>query len=180
MRNLLTNVPLRTSKEAPDRTPITPVPESYAGHNFPYRGIETHGVEPTEQPLEPADWEPGRPVHYEQPEPEPQPVPVRIVSEAGREIRRFRTFGMVTGVQGGEPRAIVGRDEERSSVTVKHVATDVVVWVSHAPETANDIEGFPLTTGDTFVTQSHMPIFAWADETDPTSVYVSVEYATGV
>jgi hypothetical protein len=172
---------LRTSQEASDRPrPIEPVPESYEGVNNPYRGTESHGVEATEKPLVPEDWRDGRPVEYKEPEPAPTPVPVIIVSESGRELRRFRTFGAFTGTTGNPPASVIGRDEERNTVTVKHRVDGAVVWISHSSETCKPSEGWPLETGDTYTTQAHGPIYAWADLATPLALHVVVEYASGV
>lgn len=172
------NTSNRDNAERP--TPLTPQVESYAGQNFPWRGIETHGVEPTDKPVEPADWEDGRPVEYEEPKPPPDPVPVRIVSEGSRELRQFRTFGAYTGDNTSAPRALIGQDEERSRVTVKHSVESGVVYISHSPETCNIAEGWPLAEGETWSTEAHTPIFAWADSAVQLKVAVIVEYATKI
>src|SRR5258706_16098733 len=88
----------KSSKEPPDYErptgAVDPVPEGVSGAVFAYRGQETHGVPTTlsahgGDPDEYADAA-RYDVHYVAPEDEVEPIPVRIVLDAGRELRRFR------------------------------------------------------------------------------------------
>jgi hypothetical protein len=180
MPSPFTRRPMVTSDPVRDRQPITPVMESVDADVFPYRGTQTHGVEPTEKFLEPADYTDGRPVEYERAETPPDPIPVRIVSESGRELRQFRTVAMATGDNVNGARMVLGQDEERSSVRLKHITESAVVWVSHEYGSAGPINGYPLAEGDEWSSNAHTPIYAWVDSATAIPVYMSIEYATSV
>jgi hypothetical protein len=174
------------SPERPDM--VKPVPEQVQGPAFPYRGSNTHGVDPTKgvnlseyyennefddeedtgQPLPPQD--------------ETDPVPVRIVQHSARELAQFRTVRFsVTG-----PQQILGRHEKRSAVYIKvhkvladgsTVNTDPIYVGSDSG--ISTYTGYRLDVGDNFP-----PINTTEDiwvTCDPTKVIeVSVIYEFGV
>lgn len=166
------NTGQRPQKEDMD---IEPVPEHYAGYNNPYRGTETHGVEPTVDP---------RPVPthaefveetFEPPIPEADPIPVVVVTQGGREIRRSRIFqGKANANQNNQ---LVGRDEMRVKIRVKNLgASDV--YIGNNNNTANAAHGWPIrqhevweseTQGELWVLSSHA--------TDPMTLAVNVVYS---
>lgn len=108
--------------ESPDREPerVKPVPERYAGVNFPYRGVEKHGVEVPED----AEYD-TREFQYEEEdveeylpaEPEPDPIPVKVVTDTARERLDWRALRFrVTET----PQQILGRHDKRKAVRIKN------------------------------------------------------------
>lgn len=123
MPNPIFNVQRSVSKRAPKRQiPMPPVLEDYEGDNNPYRGIESHGVEPTAKPTDvEADWDSTgeRLVHYEIDPPEADPIAVRVVTGDGPEQRRvFRTQKVILPLD-GTPVRVVGLMPGRKSVQIR-------------------------------------------------------------
>jgi hypothetical protein len=137
----------KTSAEAPNR--VTPVPEHYAGTVFPYRGTETHGVDPsTEVTIDPeeADYGTTVAVPLEPVEKEQEPVPVKIVGEGGPgELRTW--FIIREYVRTGEgPRRIVGQDENRTKVKIRNLHAADTLWIMAEPYNDTNF-GYPILAG---------------------------------
>lgn len=120
------------SPERPQAIP--PVPEEYEGTNYPYRGIESHGVAETpgvdpEEYYEHDKWDagPAHPASLEA-EKEPDPVKVKVVNETARERFAFRAFQFPAN--GLTAQQFLGRNDKRSVVKIKLVtggSTNVIV-----------------------------------------------------
>jgi hypothetical protein len=182
MPNPLVKIGPQSTSKTPSRPqPLEPEPEAYAGDNFPYRGTQTHGVEPLYESAPELEYGEGRLVEYEEPETkaeQAEPIPVRIVQEAGRELRMANAvvqtaYGTGKGVRASR---ILGRDDKRSSATIKNLNT-ATVWLGHTEAAAKVGSGFPLEDGQDYTTQSQGEWFAAIDQVDDAPVYVVVEYA---
>lgn len=112
---------------------IPPVPEDYAGYNLPYRGIETHGVEPNAEPQRTPGYEEGRPTVYEAVPQDQEPVPVRIVQEESDEQPKFST-ARTHVVAGRQPMQLLGRDEDRYRLLIANRSVDKHVYIGAKSE----------------------------------------------
>lgn len=125
----------RTSTDAPER--VVPVPEEYEGDNFPYRGTQTHGVEPVHVPEEMRDWEGVVPAEYRVVEPEPEPTPVRIVQTGGRELHKWQVRrDYATGVVS----RVAGRNDARTTLRVRNLgASSTTAGTANAATLADNV-----------------------------------------
>lgn len=104
-----------------------PEPEKVAGTVFPYRGMESHGVAPTQTPPEyiddqwPADDEAP---HYVQGPTEDDPLPVKVVNEYSRELRIIRPIPFLVT---DKPKPILGRNECRRDLRIRNSSTSTTV-----------------------------------------------------
>lgn len=172
--------PMRTSKKPQRPTPEQPVPEAYAGHNNPYRGVEAHGVEPTEEPLDELDYSDGRLVEYEEPEQQPEPVPVRVVTEGSRELKKFRpVVAHAGGTDRGRPFQILGADDTRDRATI-HNNNTATVYIGSTPEEASVANGFPIEENGTYATSSQDELYAFINQAAIAEVRIAIEYTVGV
>jgi hypothetical protein len=106
---------------------VTPVPDPPIEHN-PYRGTETHGVEPRYDPVEIPGYD-GRavPVQHEIKEaPEIDPIPVKIVKGYTREIIMWRPSQTSIGQRSGMAERVVGRNEKRARLILKNAGPNNV------------------------------------------------------
>jgi hypothetical protein len=103
---------------------IQPIPEEYAGINFPYRGPQNHGVEhpdnvdpeayyDNDQYDDGPDKVPTLP-----PEKEPDPINVRVVNESARERYAIRTYTFPANGQTAQQ--MCGRNDRREKVLIKN------------------------------------------------------------
>lgn len=174
---LLGAVRLNTGKPADDRPhAIPPVPEHYAGENFPYRGTETHGV-PVHASGEPlADlYEDNASGTYE-PAPEPEAVvPVRIVDVSGRELRRFRTGQeILDSTTASIVRMLVGRNPARTSVSIKNTGAQTM-YIGET-ESVAAYTGYPIPAGVEKVFSHEDAIYAVAVSGQATTVAMLEEF----
>jgi len=105
-----------------DREPerVQPVPEHYKGVNFPYRGIELHGVEVPEDAhydTREFQYEEQEPTEYMSPEPEPEPVLVKVVRETARERLDWRVIRFNVNERAQQ---IAGRHETRKTLRIRN------------------------------------------------------------
>lgn len=165
------NTGRRPQKEEMD---IEPVPEHYAGLNFPYRGTETHGVPPTVEPRPVPSHAEVVETEFNPPLPEPEPIPVRVVTTGGRELRRSRIFQGKANA--GRCNQIVGRDDLRYKVKLKNLGTSNV-FVGNKDSTANANEGWPLAQNEVFESETQDELWVLSSHaTDAMTVAVSVVY----
>lgn len=173
---------LATSKPVDRPTPIAPVPEEYAGDNLPYRGINNHGVDGSEDWRETSEDAPlrsdGRLIDvYEHDQPEPEPIPVYLVNRSSRERRAFRTItGYAGGTDYGRARQLFGQDETRTRITIKVPTGGQTIWLSDDAGNANAASGYPVAAGETYVTESQEPIYATVAQAGDQLVCLAVEY----
>lgn len=156
---------------------LTPVPEHFAGPVFPYRGQETHGVDPTPSPHyvdETADNELENQADYEDQSPVAIPVPVVVVNEHGRELKLFRTgqtIVPVATVAGGNSPAvqILGDNRSRNSLRItNHGATEV--YVGNGPS-VDQTTGYQLPSNASLDLLAESSV--WVCQTSITAIKVS-------
>lgn len=175
MRNPLLLVPRNQSRETDtNKGAIEPVPESYEGTNNPYRGIEAHGVDPTETPRDPVGWAEGVPVVYEDEQQPTEVVPVEIVSGT-RELKRVRFFHAYATTP--DAKQVVGLDESRSKVSIKNLGASTV-YIGNEAVTAGLMHGWPLAQNESKEFTDQDELYAWSSHaTDAMPLAVIVEYA---
>lgn len=174
---LIGSARLNTGKRADDRPhAIPPTPEHYAGENFQYRGTETHGV-PVDESAEPLHdlYENNASGRYE-PAPEPvEPIPVFVVSQSGRELRRWRTGQeILDSTSALVTRMLVGRNPARNSVTVKNTGAQTM-YVGET-ESVAAYTGYPIPSGVEKTFYHEDPIFAVAVAGQATTVAIYEEF----
>lgn len=157
----------------PNREPLKPVPEHYAGKNYPYRGTETHGV-PDPTYTEPDVEFKGEDQHavYEEPVPETPPIPVRIVTEHSREIKSFRVVRYLVDMTAI---LLLGQERERTKCRIRN--TDPVNTVFIGASGLNPwLNGYPILPGQE-VAEIATTDAIWAvAPTAPVAVAVFVEF----
>jgi len=160
---------------------IEPAPDRYGGVNFPYRGQQTHGVEPTETaPGSSEDYEGGTvEVAYPDTEDTISPVPVRIVeTDTGHEYTQWRA---IQAFASGSPTMVVSRKEGRDRVTVKNIGsgTGVEVWIG-PDSNVSKMSGFLLKgDGDSVTLQTEAEVWAVSDDPVKTiQLCIISEFAT--
>jgi hypothetical protein len=147
---------------------VVPAPERYGGVNFPYRGQQTHGVEPTETAVgSPDDYEGGTvEVSYPKEDTEVPPVPVRIVETDTR--HEYTQWRAIQAFAGSAVSMVVSRQEGRDRVTLKNISTDTDVWVG-PDSNVSKMSGFRVEKGGGSVSlQSEAEV--WAISDDPLKV----------
>lgn len=155
---------------------MIPVPENYGLTVFPYRGQETHGVDPTAMPERPAeDTEGGKvEIEYVPPQDDPPPVPVRIVDTATHEFSQWRAVQNFAGA--GSPTRILDRKEGRKSATVQNMG-DQPIFVG-PDSTVSNISGYRLAAGATFSLEAEAEVWAVSSTVNPQAVCAYFEFAT--
>jgi hypothetical protein len=159
----------------PDR--VRPVMDRVAGVNFPYRGSETHGVDPTDSvDIDPEEADYGTTVAVPlEPETEDiEPVPVRIVSASSKELRTFRVIREYC--RGNEPaRRIIGQDENRTTVRIKNLHASDLLYISDMG--FNDVGmGYPIAGGQELEVSAETAIYAKASAANDISIAMFVEW----
>lgn len=104
--------------EPPER--VVPVPEEYAGVNFPYRGTEQHGVEANpdiDYDTREFQHEENEPPEYLPEEKEIEPFPVKIVDESARERWAWRSIRYSVGT---EPQRMIPRNDRRRTLLIRN------------------------------------------------------------
>lgn len=145
---LIGSIRLNTTKKVDANRPhaVDPRPEAYTGENIPYRGTETHGVPITVGPDGFDGYEDMHSGEYEPQEPEPDPVAVRIVTQGGRELRRFRTgTEILDSTAAPIVRMIAGRNPARTQITIKNTGAGIV-YIGESESVAS-YTGFAIAAG---------------------------------
>jgi hypothetical protein len=162
---------------------IQPAPDRYGGVNFPYRGQQTHGVEPTETaPGSPENFEGGtiEVAYPAAPEDVIPPVPVRIVeTDTGHEFTQWRT---TQAFANPNPVRILSRKEGRERVTVKNISNGDV-WVGPdsnvSPMSGFLLEGGASAHGSLTLERCEAEIWAMtADIGEPLQLCIVYEFST--
>lgn len=160
-------------------TAIKPLMEEYEGRNFPYRGTETHGVDPLYdvQPS-PDKWEGGSvTVDMDKLEQEPEKViPVRVVNEGSREIKEWRSYRVYATSRAS---ILVGKFDARISFTLKNLSQDKTLYVGGDLQVSTG-QGYPVPAGGTFTVESDTEVWGIAEDTTDIDVAVYVVYAVKV
>lgn len=172
---------LNTSQNPTRPKPITPVPEKYQGHNQTWRGIETHGVEPTGDPAQPITDTvniDGRntKVEYEKAPEITEPVPVRIVQEYAREYRMLWTDRILAAPKSdGTFVQILGEDPNRITAEIRNTHATVALRIA---SNSGDLplRGFPIAPGQSYKTTTETAVYAVCDDYQTTNspVYAGI------
>lgn len=134
----------------------TPIELHEEGVNFPYRGVEQHGVPYDHEIPEELEGSPSKedldlvlPPHYAPRPHRPQPVPVTVITAGVSERRLWQAdqFGVTDGTANG-PLMIVGRQDTRHYVTIRNMDATNPVYIGNSPSvTANT--GYQIPAGGT-------------------------------
>jgi len=162
---------------------VEPIPERYAGPVFPYRGQESHGVEPNAKNIgRPDEWEDERGVQvYDDPiETGPDPVPVRIVQDNDQlEVRRTRFSRAYAGLAGDNQKQIVGadwQDRRRTMVRVKNLDS-ATVYIGTDLNDTSTMSGWPLAQNEVYEHHTHSALYAIGTVATQQALAISTEYA---
>lgn len=170
------------AKKPTDRpVPIKPVPEKYKGVNFPYRGIEMHGVdvpEGTEYDTREFQYPEDDGKAEILPAPiEPDPIPVKVVTETARERLDWRAarFSVNTRAQ-----QVLGRHDKRKAVRIRnHSETEAIYIGNDAGMQA--YTGFMIPPGEElYPFHSTEDVWACTDSDAAESVEISIMYEFAV
>lgn len=156
----------------------SPLPEGFGVGFFPYRGTQTHGVDPgMVTPVADEDSEGGKvDTSYFQPRtPDIDPVPVRIVEGAAHEYQRFRTWQAYLNAT--SPVLVAGRQDGRQNLRIRNFATvgTARVWLS-ADSNVTSYTGYPLSGNDELILSGEAPVYGIAD-TGTVTLAVLSEYS---
>lgn len=153
-------IPASTAPNGEIPNPVRPM-VNHGGWVLPYRGYAAHGVDPNSSPPHdvPSDlFDQAEVPVYEQGDPEraTTPVPVRIVQESAKEARNFFTdqIGVSTVAD-----AIVGKNEDRTSLMVKNLDANYTIYVG-ASKTTVSAMGYPLGPGEEISLNTSAPVYA--------------------
>lgn len=158
------------------------------GVNFPYRGIEQHGVEFHESIPEELEGAPSskelefiEPPHYAGRPHTPPPVPVRIVTEHAREMCMFQADQFtVNDGSNNSPLMILGRQENRHHFIIRNMDATNNVYIGDSPNvTANT--GFQIPANSTtprFATTQ--AVYAVTESGKTAQISIIWEYLAGV
>lgn len=174
--------PLNQSDKEMAVDPVEPTPESVAGTNIPYRGLDVHGVTDPD-----ADYNVDHP-HFEDeaatvdyvPLDDTKPVKVAIVDETNRPFvdwsgRRWPINDGSAGSQGAQ--RICGRRNSRVSVTLVNHSTTNSVYLD-SENNVNATFGAQLAPGASVTLAATTgEIFAICDTGQTATVSVFEEFA---
>lgn len=186
MANPLTrSKPLTNPKTNPQEVQQTPIPDVYKpDYLIPGRGAVNHGVEiPQYSGFEPTvSYDDSKEAEaYEPYEKELAPIPVRLVDNGSRELRRFRTFKM-TPPADGSPTSLLGRDENRTKVTINtDLDSGMLVAISDTREALMSAQGFRLAQVGSLTINTEDAIYFASTGTVPAlPISVLVEYTQAI
>lgn len=130
--------------------PVEPEKEKVVGTVFPYRGMESHGVAPNQEPPAYIDdqWpEDTEAPHYEPGPTDYDPLPVKIVNQHSN----FRRITRIRQVPVDTSKPLLARNDARISASFKNIGANAVYLI---PEPMDNgavlITGYKLaaTTGE--------------------------------
>lgn len=158
---------------------VQPVPEEYEGVNFPYRGIENHGVEPTkgvdpENYYDHDKWDAGPDDIPSLPaEKEPDPIPVKIMNASGRERFNFRTaktaFNTIT------PQQLMGRNDRRNMVRIRVPGSSATGAVFGPDPGVNELTGYTVAVGSEIEFRTTEAIYVLPQDTSKIATVMTLE-----
>lgn len=142
-----------------------PLPEGYATPFFPYRGTQTHGVNPgAVTQVADEDSEGGKiDLSYFEPRtPDIDPVPVRIVEGAVHEYRRFHTWQVQLNAVSSI--MVASRKDGRQNLRVRNFSTVGTnrVWLG-SDASVTPYTGYPLTGNDEVIFTGEAEVYGIAD-----------------
>jgi hypothetical protein len=153
--------------------PEAPVEEHVHGYVNPYRGLESHGVEPKEHWVDvPEDDDELREYHEEKPEPDP--IAVRVVS-AGSEQLKLWNVRREIAITGGGSNRILGQDKTRTKAYIKNIGT-AAIYISPDP-ISNSQLGYPIAANVEFIYDQQGDVWAMTDDAANQPIALLVEYA---
>lgn len=164
---------------APERPhAVPPVPEHYAGVNFPYRGVQTHGVDvPKDAHYDTREFQypEEKPDEAEPPFPEPDPVLVRVVSQHARERRMWRPVRTQATQYATR---IVGRNDARTNMRLRNLDGANAIYIG-SDSTVSAYTGYKVSAG-TEIYPFNTTEEVWVCTGDTSIVEVAVMYEYGV
>lgn len=166
--------------ESPDRPQaLEPIPEEYAGVNFPYRGTVNHGVAPTtgvdpEEYYENDQYDAGPEEIPSLPEEkEPDPIKVKVVNESARERYTFRTY--TYPANGQTAKALCGRNDKRMNVRVRVPASATNgVYLGPSGSGLDPVTGYLIEPGQSDILRTTEEVYVLADTGADTNITVYV------
>ncbi|HEY1213265.1 MAG TPA: hypothetical protein VGE93_06500 [Bryobacteraceae bacterium] len=166
----------------------TPRDEHVEGVNFPYRGLEQHGVEYAEEIPEELEGTPSKkdldlvlPPHYAPRPHHPEPVPVKIVTGADSELRMFQTdqFTINDGTVNG-PLMIMGRQLNRHHFVIRNMDAANNVYIGNSASVTPNT-GFQIAPNTTFVKmETTQAVYAVTESTKTAQISIMWEYSVGI
>lgn len=155
-----------------------PLPEGSGVPFFPYRGTQTHGVDPGKvTQVADEDSEGGKvDVSYFEPgAPDIDPVPVRIVEGAVHEYRRFHTWQVTLNAVSAI--MVASRKDGRQNLRIRNFSTVGTgrVWVG-SDSSVTSYTGYPLSGNDEVILTGEAEVYGIAD-TGTVTLAVLSEYA---
>lgn len=168
-----------TDEGPPPGTRLKPIVEEYEGQNFPYRGTETHGVNPLyDAPPSPEAWEGGMvEIDTSRLDEEPEKViPVRIVAESTEEHESWSTQQYWVG---NNPTQLAGRNTRRTALKIKNLSDTVVIYVGPNEMSTRASLGYPVDPGEIFSLTGSDQLWAVSATSDQVLVAVFMEYTVG-
>lgn len=161
-----------------------PVLEHIKGHNNPYRGVESHGVVPNNDPTPVPGNTEGVDTVFISEEPDPAPVPVRIVQESSNAQKRFRVLRGITNTSISAvtvPNIVIGENRSRRKMLIFNLGT-VTLYIAAEQMNASASNGYPILA-NTSIDLSNSPDSAvWVSSADGTAqpYAVLIEYETEI
>lgn len=167
------------SEVDPVKERTSPVIEEHTGDVFPYRGTETHGVDP----VVPSAAVPGHDGSVAVPTkpapPEHEPVPVRIVQNDTDEIRDWAPRSIP--ILPGQKIRLVGRNKRRSKITIYNFSEwhndffdpgNYILWVGRDAN-VSQFAGVPLPANGNISISTTEEVWIWNNpETGDVPAYV--------
>lgn len=178
MPNPFVNPLQKVTSTKPQERPIEPLPESYAGFNHPYRGVENHGVD-SEYEIDPPTYHGDNDEDYEPADKVIPPIPVKVVTESVTEWRKITTLaGTVYNTKAIQ---LVGRDIKRKRLTVSVLATSGANAIVRIGNTADSIElnGYAIVyngSSGTITLDTTEPVYISVAGEDSATYNVLIEY----
>jgi len=172
----------QTPPNRPDR--VKPVPEHYEGVSFPYRGTESHGVNPPKD-IDPEEYYDIQ-TQDDGPNPYPvapdikeeDPIPVRIVQKSSRERRAWRGKQIAVTDQKIQ---ILGRHEKRGKVVIRNTTMSTNNVYIAEDQSVSPYTGFILrnaaAVSGSLDLNTTEEIWAVCDTGETATVFVAYEYS---
>lgn len=158
MPSMFGNKQKNTGTQPLEKNAVVPVPESYAGDNIPYRGMEQHGVTAHEHFTEPTEhYARGAATLdvYHDVKPEVEPIPVRVVGQGGSMLAS-RIYQIPLQADGTVTQ-ILPRMKERQRAILQVNAQAVTLLTDRNGQVWN---GFDLAASSQFTVNSQTEMFA--------------------
>jgi len=142
-----------------------PLPEGYGVGFFPYRGTQTHGVDPGNvAQVADEDTEGGKvdTSYYEPRTPDIDPVPVRIVEGTLHEYQRFHTWQITLNAVSAI--MVASRKDGRQNLRIRNFSTvgTARVWIGSDANVTN-YTGYPLSGNDEVILTGEAEVYGIAD-----------------